>query len=88
MGGGRKRKREKREGEIIVGREDGGWAVRVTNTQATHTQSCKKKLVMNLKRALSVQKIRGRGSWMKKMRSAAVGRHQNDIVSMNHCTLA
>lgn len=37
--GGRQRKKEKREGERIMGREDGGWEVRVINMQATHTQN-------------------------------------------------
>lgn len=56
-GGGRKRKREKREGERIVGREEGAWAVRVINMQATHTQNCKKfSDEFKKKRALSVQK--------------------------------
>lgn len=88
MGGGRKRKREKREGERIVGREDGGRAVRVINAQATHTQSCKKKISDEFKKSPVRPKDTGVGGWMKKMRSAAVGRHQNDIMSMNHCTLA
>lgn len=85
-GGGRKRKREKREGKRIVGREDGGWAVRVINMQATHTQNCKKFSNEFKKSPIPPSKRHreGSGGGLENEVSCG-GKTQNDNVYMNHC---